>query len=348
MSSSPRKSRSCLVAYLNCFSDSDAGFEHPIDFYDQDDDAEGTEGSTKLEEDDNETSNRRRRRWYRAGATGMLLLLLLLLLLLMVVWLIAGNNSKKSRSSSASSASREQAGPCHGRKRRRRQQEWHGVGKRDNHNNDNEPAAFLRQGHRFLDTTTSTTFSNQNGLSSINNIGCFRVQPSPDNRTITAATWDARVQACDAACSTHYFAIATHEYYSYNNNNNHNQYRDRDEFDNAEQTVVCYCHVERPKERLSIGPCHRIQVVYDLCDDENDKDNDPQHHQEMEVFFDPRWKPECNQDTSKTVRNFLVEEDDVPFGFDIALSEFRPSPFELYKDECGTNVYEVQTEVSIR
>ena len=42
------------------------------------------------------------------------------------------------------------------------------------------------------------------------------------------------------------------------------------------------------------------------------------------------------------------EEDDAPFGFDIVSNTFRSSPFELYKDECGTNIYEVQTEVRER
>ena len=30
----------------------------------------------------------------------------------------------------------------------------------------------------------------------------------------------------------------------------------------------------------------------------------------------------------------------------IRVQSYRLSPFELYKDECGTNIYEVQTEVS--
>eukprot|EP00543_Licmophora_paradoxa_P008226 CAMPEP_0202459112 /NCGR_PEP_ID=MMETSP1360-20130828/31613_1 /ASSEMBLY_ACC=CAM_ASM_000848 /TAXON_ID=515479 /ORGANISM="Licmophora paradoxa, Strain CCMP2313" /LENGTH=573 /DNA_ID=CAMNT_0049079989 /DNA_START=562 /DNA_END=2283 /DNA_ORIENTATION=+ len=54
----------------------------------------------------------------------------------------------------------------------------------------------------------------------------------------------------------------------------------------------------------------------------------------------------CSQERTETVRNFLVEEDDVPFGFDIVSNTFRSSPFDLFKDECGTNIYEVQTEVS--
>ena len=66
----------------------------------------------------------------------------------------------------------------------------------------------------------------------------------------------------------------------------------------------------------------------------------------MEVYFKPNFDDTCNQATTSTVRNFLVEEDDAPFGFDIVTNQFRPSPFELFKDQCGTNIYEVQTEVS--
>ena len=66
----------------------------------------------------------------------------------------------------------------------------------------------------------------------------------------------------------------------------------------------------------------------------------------MEMYFKVNADETCSQDTTSKVRNFLVEEDDVPFGFDIVTNQFRPSPFELYKSECGTNIYEVQTEVS--
>ncbi len=64
------------------------------------------------------------------------------------------------------------------------------------------------------------------------------------------------------------------------------------------------------------------------------------------MYFRVNKDETCNQVTTSKVRNFLVEENDVPFGFDIVTNQFRPSPFELYKTECGTNIYEVQTEVS--
>ena len=157
------------------------------------------------------------------------------------------------------------------------------------------------------------------------NVGCFRVEASPDNRTITGSTLTERAEACDEACSTNYFGLASN----------------KEDFEDDDKEVTCYCYVERPKQRLSIGPCHRIDVLQDMCDDSSTI------RQEMEVYFDPRWNEECSQETTSTVRNFFVEEDDVPFGFDIVTNEFRPSPFELYKDECGTNVYEVQTEVRL-
>ena len=65
----------------------------------------------------------------------------------------------------------------------------------------------------------------------------------------------------------------------------------------------------------------------------------------MEVYFKKNLDSTCNQETTSKVRNFLVEEDDAPFGFDIVTNQFRLLPFE-HKDECGTNIYEVQTEVS--
>lgn len=95
---------------------------------------------------------------------------------------------------------------------------------------------------------------------------------------------------------------------------------------------TCYCYAETPDSRLSIGSCGSVcNVALD---------------QRMETYFKMAVDDTCNQETTTAVRNFLVEEDDTPFGFDIISNEFRSSPFELYKDECGTNIYEVQTEVS--
>ena len=283
----------CLVSYLGCFSDDDEGFEHPVEFYDEDSTVgEGDKDSSKGEQP---TRFRNRRCWLIAAIAIMLLLLVVLVSTL----------TTKERRSSKRSASALNQDDC-GRRQRR-------LGTLDN--NNNLPPWTLETVRR-LEMEVADAVS----------IGCFRVETSPDNRTVTASTLVDRVQACDTACSTHYFALAS---------------SDNDNFKDDDDTVTCYCYVERPTERLSIGPCHKIDVVYDICDDESTK------RQEMEVFFDPHWGEICNQGTTSTVRNFLVEEDDVPFGFDIITSEFRPSPFELYKDECGTNMYEVQTEVCL-
>jgi len=95
---------------------------------------------------------------------------------------------------------------------------------------------------------------------------------------------------------------------------------------------LCSCFVDVPQARLAIGSCELLENASDV--------------KVMELYFNENTTKECSQDRTKTVRNFLVEEDDAPFGFDIVSNSFRSSPFELFKDECGTNVYEVQTEVS--
>ena len=299
---------SCLISILKSFSEShttedDEGFEHPLSFYD--DEATTNSGKTT----DERPSRCAKKRWMWISA-------LLLLLLVVLVSALASTKSSRANRSSASSMSYE----CPGGRRKRRL----GTTVDSSKSNSNLPAWTLETVRR-LDTEENDFV----------NIGCFRVEKSPDNRTVTAPTLMERAAACDAACSTNYFGLA----WDTDDNKDRNKDKDKDD-----DTDTCYCYVDKPKERLSIGPCHRIDVVYDLCDDENDSRSSPSHR--MEVFFDPHWNEVCSQETTSTVRNFLVEEDDVPFGFDIVTSEFRPSPFELYKDECGTNMYEVQTEVS--
>jgi MAC/Perforin domain. len=93
----------------------------------------------------------------------------------------------------------------------------------------------------------------------------------------------------------------------------------------------CFCFAEAPEERLTIGGCDTS------CEDSSQK---------MEAYFKTDMSDQCNQDTTTAVRNFLVEEDDAPFGYDIVRNDFKQSPFELYKNECGTNIYSVQTEAS--
>jgi len=88
--------------------------------------------------------------------------------------------------------------------------------------------------------------------------------------------------------------------------------------------VNCHC--------LSIGSCAILDTVSaEEC---------------MTLYFYTGKSDMGGQEQMATVRNFLVEEDDVPFSFDIILSTFKASSFELFKDDCGTNMYKVQTEVS--
>lgn len=138
-------------------------------------------------------------------------------------------------------------------------------------------------------------------------IGCFQRQSSVDTLRLDGAL-DRRSQASD--CSDHCFTS---------------------HFGVVEST--CYCYAEAPENRLSIGACDSVCAV--------------PIGQRMETYFKTSMDQNCNQETTEAVRNFLVEEDDTPFGYDIISNEFRSSPFELYKDECGTNIYEVQTEVRI-
>lgn len=317
-------SKSCLVHYLFGLSDSEGGFEHPLEFYDEDDrrsvlsstptSYSARDGGGDKDYDDAKEQTRRRRR-----RLGWIALIALLLLILIVI--VATMTTRKNRVGTRSSAAKA-GGQCSDRRQRRAARAAADAA---------ASAAWTVESVRRLDITQEELDATHQV-----NIGCFRVQTSPDNRTIVAETYQERVDACEQACFTNYFALAPLD-----------DEDDKRQFDREEDTVTCYCFVEKPLERLSIGPCHRTSniedVLYDPCGGEG-KNRSPR--QEMEVYFDPHWNAGCNQDTSKTVRNFLVEEDDVPFGFDIVTSEFRPSPFELYKDECGTNVFEVQTEVS--
>lgn len=95
---------------------------------------------------------------------------------------------------------------------------------------------------------------------------------------------------------------------------------------------TCYCYVEVPQQRLAVGSCNTACGTPVA--------------QRMEAYVNLGGDTECNQPATTSVRNFLVEEDDAPFGFDLIQNTYRPSPFELFKEECGTNMYEVQTEVN--
>lgn len=134
-------------------------------------------------------------------------------------------------------------------------------------------------------------------------IGCFPRHNSPEEHTVEASTTSTeQAEKCDSVCLTNYFGFSM---------------------------STCYCYVNRPENRISIGSC--IPVCVELG-------------QTMEVYFKANFDDTCNQETTSSIINFLAEEDDAPFGFDIVTNKFLPSPFELFKDECGTNIYEVQTE----
>lgn len=136
-------------------------------------------------------------------------------------------------------------------------------------------------------------------------VGCFRFQNSVDSHAIDGfSTKEEKASACFVRCLTLHFGVAGND---------------------------CFCFVEAPEERLTIGGCDTS------CEDSSQK---------MEAYFKTDMSDQCNQATTTAVRNFLVEEDDVPFGYDIIRNVFKQSPFELYKNECGTNIYSVQTEIS--
>ena len=118
---------------------------------------------------------------------------------------------------------------------------------------------------------------------------------------------DARAEECNDICDTKHFAITD---------------------------KMCFCYVKAPATRLTIGSCASIT---ETCLGRDKM---------MDAFLKGVVTEECNQENTVAVRNFFVEEDDAPFGYDITSNSFRLSPFELEKDECGTNIYEVQTEVS--
>lgn len=136
-------------------------------------------------------------------------------------------------------------------------------------------------------------------------IGCFQFQDSVDRHALDGfSTKEEKASACFVRCLTLHFGVAGNE---------------------------CFCFVEAPEERLTIGGCDTS------CEDSSQK---------MEAYFKTDMSNQCNQAATTAVRNFLVEEDDAPFGYDIVRNVFKQSPFELYKNDCGTNIYSVQTEAS--
>eukprot|EP00542_Grammatophora_oceanica_P012516 CAMPEP_0194044486 /NCGR_PEP_ID=MMETSP0009_2-20130614/15946_1 /TAXON_ID=210454 /ORGANISM="Grammatophora oceanica, Strain CCMP 410" /LENGTH=786 /DNA_ID=CAMNT_0038689017 /DNA_START=185 /DNA_END=2545 /DNA_ORIENTATION=+ len=144
------------------------------------------------------------------------------------------------------------------------------------------------------------------GPSPFISVGCFRSETSLDTHPVLGSSFESWAWQCSSRCFTRYFGVSNN---------------------------ICSCFVVVPDDRLAIGSCASVT------------DGTPEENR-MELYFNERTSTTCSQERTETVRNFLVEEDDAPFGFDIVSNTFRTSPFDLYKDECGTNIYEVQTEVS--
>lgn len=86
-------------------------------------------------------------------------------------------------------------------------------------------------------------------------------------------------------------------------------------------------------DRLAIGAC-------------SSADDGVADDQRMEVYFATALTTECPHDYPRAVRDGLVFENSAQFGFDIVENDFRDDIFEFYADECGTNIYEVQSEHS--
>ena len=66
----------------------------------------------------------------------------------------------------------------------------------------------------------------------------------------------------------------------------------------------------------------------------------------IDLYENKETSSACGVEKSSIIRDFLVDEDDAPLGFDVFANKIiKNSPFALHKDKCGTNMYEVQTEV---
>lgn len=177
---------------------------------------------------------------------------------------------------------------------------------------DNKRANILNS---FRDSPDAFDFSSSVESSPLfDDYGCF-YHDSDEDKAFTSeplssvgSSRESMAQECDSICDTKHFAITD---------------------------TTCFCYIKAPKLRLAIGSCD--SGVPTSCIKKSDM---------MDAFLKDRATDECNQETTSAVRNFFVEEDDAPFGYDIMTNAFRLSPFELYKDECGTNIYEIQTEVS--
>ncbi len=120
---------------------------------------------------------------------------------------------------------------------------------------------------------------------------------------------DARAEECYDVCDTQHFAISD---------------------------TTCFCYVKAPTTRLTIGSCATVPA--DTCLDKN---------RIIDAYLKKASSIDCNQENTAAVRDQFVDEDNAPRGYDITTNSVRPSsPFLLSKDECGTNIYEIQTKVT--
>ncbi len=120
---------------------------------------------------------------------------------------------------------------------------------------------------------------------------------------------DVKAQECNDICDTKHFAISH---------------------------STCFCYVKAPTARLTIGSCSTVPT--DTCLDRN---------RIIDAYLKKPNSIDCNQENTAAVRDQFVDEDNAPRGYDITTNSVRPSsPFLLTKDECGTNIYEVQTKVT--
>lgn len=194
-------------------------------------------------------------------------------------------------------------------------------------NTENEVAKLqgIAQTSRSVSTNNSavdwempnTQFLRKKSLSPIDNFykdyGCFYHDDKDLKSFLThnlaspGGSTDSRAQECSNFCDTEHFAITS---------------------------TKCHCYLTAPKKRINIGTCAAIP---DTCLGLEDK---------IDAFMKVSTSEVCSQEKTSAVRNYFVEEDDAPFSYDIVSNTYRSSPFELSKDECGTNIYEVQTEVS--
>jgi len=89
--------------------------------------------------------------------------------------------------------------------------------------------------------------------------------------------------------------------------------------------TTCKCFLETPVKRISIGSCRDVG---------------------MDVYYKRTWSDQCNQDITRNLRDQLVQENNADLGYDIVRNIYLPSPFEFYNNGCGTNIYELNTDVS--